>query len=340
MFARKFIDFVRNNLAIIIPIALVLGLVKGHWYPMEYSRAICISALLIMIFPVFINLEFDKGLKEFGDSKYSLFVATIFNFIIYPLIALGLGWLFLSEHPAMWLGLVLLSLVPTSGMTINWSYFTKGNMHSVMAIVSGGIIMAVITLPFSVPYISLLLMQEQASDLIVDKAVILEKLFFIIVFPILFGWITRKIIIKKKGYDFFKKLKPINGGISACGVTIVSFLVMSLKINQDLLNKPNQLLLAVVPVVLFYGIVFIVSHIVGNKLFDKPTAKSFFFGTAARYHVITLGVVLGTFKDYDFLGEVTLLVAMGLAFQIPALAFYAKYLNHRDEKLEKIIVKD
>ncbi len=54
----KFLDYIRKHLAVLIPIMLILGLVKGHWYPMEYSRIICVSALLIMIFPVFINLEF------------------------------------------------------------------------------------------------------------------------------------------------------------------------------------------------------------------------------------------------------------------------------------------
>ncbi len=332
MNARKILNFIRGHLAILIPIALALGLLKGHWYPMEYSRAICISALLVMIFPVFINLEFDKGLKEFGASKAPLFAATIVNFILYPALAYGLGWIFLREHPAMWLGLVLLSLVPTSGMTINWTYFTKGNMHAVMAIVSGGIIIAVLTLPFTVPFFTQHLMHGQAENLVVDKEVIIEKLFFIIIIPVIVGWIVRKQIIKRKGYDFFKSIKPINGGISACGVTIVSFLVMSLRINQDLFNKPDQLVLAVVPVALFYAVMFLVSHFLGHLLFADDTAKPFFFGTAARYHVITLGVVLGTFKDYDFLGQVTLLVALGLAIQIPALAFYARYINGRDAR--------
>jgi len=328
----KFLTFVRKNLAILIPVMLILGLVKGHWYPMEYSRIICISALLIMIFPVFINLEFDKGLKEFSHSK-GIILSTFFtNFILYPGIAYALGWIFLKDQPAMWLGLVLLSLVPTSGMTINWTYFTKGDMPSVMAVVSAGIITAVVFLPFAIPALTNHLMGSGSVE--VDKMVILEKLFFIIVFPVLFGWITRKLIIKKKGYDFFKKLKPVNGGISALGVVIVSFLVMSLRINQSILNEPKILMMALVPVLLFYVIIFIISHFLGQAIHKRPVAKAFFFGTAARYHVITLGVVLGTYQKYDFLGLVTIMIAVGLAIQIPALAFYAKYLQKQDEKAD------
>jgi ACR3 family arsenite efflux pump ArsB len=329
----KVLNWIKKNLAVLIPVMLILGLLNGHWNPMEYSRVICVSALLIMIFPVFINLEFNKGLKEFSNSKWIIVSTSLVNFVLYPLIAYGIGWIFLRNEPAMWLGLVLLSLIPTSGMTINWTYFTKGNMASIMAIVSAGIILSVIVLPFGIPYINAHLMGDGTVN--VDKQVILEKLFFIIVIPVIFGYVARKIIIKIKGYEFFQKMKPVNGGISALGVVIVSFLVMSLKINQSILNEPEILLKALIPVTLFYILIFSISHFLGNFLYGKENAKAFFFGTAARYHVITLGVALGTYQEYDFLGLITIMIALGLAIQIPALAFYAKYLQKKDADLEQ-----
>jgi ACR3 family arsenite efflux pump ArsB len=329
----KVLNWIKKNLAVLIPVMLILGLLNGHWNPMEYSRVICVSALLIMIFPVFINLEFNKGLKEFSNSKWIIVSTSLVNFVLYPLIAYGIGWIFLRNEPAMWLGLVLLSLIPTSGMTINWTYFTKGNMASIMAIVSAGIILSVIVLPFGIPYINAHLMGDGTVN--VDKQVILEKLFFIIVIPVIFGYVARKIIIKIKGYEFFQKMKPVNGGISALGVVIVSFLVMSLKINQSILNEPEILLKALIPVILFYILIFSISHFLGNFLYGKENAKAFFFGTAARYHVITLGVALGTYQEYDFLGLITIMIALGLAIQIPALAFYAKYLQKKDADLEQ-----
>jgi len=327
----KFLNYIRKNLAVLIPIMLILGLVKGHWFPMEYSRIICISALLVMIFPVFINLEFDKGIKEFAHTKGIIISTLLINFILYPAIAYGIGYIFLKNHPAMHLGLVLLSLVPTSGMTINWTYFTKGDMPSAMAIVSAGILIAVAYLPFAIPLLTNHLMGSGVVE--VDKQVILEKLFFIIILPVGFGWIVRKLIIKYKSYETFKKLKPINAGISACGVVIVSFLVMSLRINQAILNEPKTLWLALIPVAVFYIVIFIISHFLGHALHEKSMAKAFFFGTAARYHVITLGVVLGTYQNNDFLGLITIMIAVGLALQIPLLALHAKFLNKREEIL-------
>lgn len=330
------IQFVRKNLTYLIPFSLIIGLINGHYHPMAYSRTICISALLIMIFPVFINIEFVQGLKELPKAKGLLVLSTIVNFIVYPLIAFGIGWLFLRGYPAMWLGLVLLSLVPTSGMTINWTYFTKGNMHVAMGIVSIGILTAMIVLPIIIPTVSQYLMG--ANNIDVSKQIILEKLFFIIVIPLIFGYVVRKLILKFKGVEGFKKVKPVNGGISAIGVLVVSFLVMSLKSTQIMVTNFKILFVAIVPVLIFYAVIFLISHFLGHFLFNDENKKAFFFGTAARYHVISLGVALGTFKDYDFIGGVVIMIAVGLAIQIPALAFYAKWIQ--DRKSEKFAKKN
>ncbi|MDP8258891.1 MAG: bile acid:sodium symporter [Candidatus Aadella gelida] len=333
------IEFVRRNLAYLIPFALIVGLINGHYHPMAYSRVICVSALLIMIFPVFINIEFGKGIKELPKFKGILLLATIVNFVLYPLIAFGLGWLFLREYPAMWLGLVMLSLVPTSGMTINWTYFTKGHMHVAMGIVSIGILVSVVVLPIIIPVFAQHLMG--AENINVSKMVILEKLFFIIVLPLIFGSFVRRLILKHKGVEGFKRVKPVNGGISAVGVMVVSFLVMSLKSTQVMVTNANVIFIALVPVLIFYAVIFLISHGLGHMLFDHESRKAFFFGTAARYHVISLGVVLGAFKDYDFIGGVVIMIAVGLAVQIPALAFYAKWIQGKTPiKLEEEIDRE
>ncbi len=321
-----FLGFVKTHLAFLIPIALTLGLAKGHYYPMAYSRMICISALLIMIFPVFVNLDIWKGIRQIPDNKGVLILSSVINFIVYPSLAFGLGWIFLQNHPALWLGLIMLSLVPTSGMTINWTYFTKGNMHVAMGIVSIGILVSVLVLPFYIPFITKTLMG--VHDIPVSREVILEKLFFVIILPIIFGTIARRLIVRFKGEDTFQRIKPINASISAFGVLVVSFLVMSLNSTQTMIRQFDIIWIALLPVVLFYVVMFLISHFIGAYFLGAEVMKPFFFGTAARYHVITLGVALGSFKDFDFVGGVVLMIAIGLAIQIPALAFYARWIQN------------
>ncbi|GEM_PF-3049197 len=323
-------NFVRDKLAYFIPVAIILGLINGKFYPMEYSRVICVSALFIMILPIFVNLEIVKGLKEIGKSLKAIYLSSFVNFIVYPLIAYILGYFFLQEHKAVWFGLIMLSLIPTSGMTIGWTYRTKGNITTSMAIISLSTIFACVFLPFAIPLITQSILGENYSD--VSRLVILEKLFFIIIIPGILGFAIRKAIIKFAGSEKFEEIKSINSSISAVGVLIVTFLIMSLEATQSLTSNPELFLVISIPTVLFYIIILSLSHILGNKFLDKENSRAFFFSTAARYHVITLGVVLGTFQESEFLGLITATIALGLAIQIPALAFYAKYLTSRESQ--------
>ncbi len=321
----KILNLVREHLAYLILIALILGLVNGYFNPMEYSRAICVSALILMILPIFVNLDIIKGLKQIKSSIKPTIIASIFNFAIYPVIAYLIGFILLKDHPAAWLGLVLLSLVPTSGMTIGWTYHTKGNLTTAMAIVSVSILAAFIFLPFAVPFFAENLLAESSNG--ISRLVILEKLFFIIIIPAILGTIIRKSIINFTSEEAFNKIKPVNASISAIGLLVVTFLVMSLKTTQILTSNIEMLYIIAVPAILFYFSIFVISHFAGRILLDKENSRSFFFSTAARYHVITLGVVLGTFQEFEFLGMITAVIAVGLAIQIPALAFYAKSLD-------------
>jgi len=319
------LKFVSDKLAYLILAALVLGLVNGYYNPMEYSRLICVSALILMILPIFVNLDIIKGLTQINASIKPTLIASIFNFAIYPAIAYLLGFILLQDHPAAWLGLVLLSLVPTSGMTIGWTYHTKGNLTTSMAIVSVSILAAFVFLPFAVPFFTENLISESSNS--ISRLVILEKLFFIIIIPAVLGTIIRKSIIKLTSEEKFSQIKPINASISSIGLLVVTFLVMSLKTTQILTSNIEMLYVVAVPAILFYATIFAISHFAGRQLLDKENARSFFFSTAARYHVITLGVALGTFQEYEFLGMITAVIAVGLAIQIPALAFYAKSLD-------------
>jgi ACR3 family arsenite efflux pump ArsB len=115
-------------------------------------------------------------------------------------------------------------------------------------------------------------------------------------------------------------------------VLFVAFLVMSLESTQVMLENTAAIGTALATIGLFYGIIFVTSHILSRWLFQKAESSPFFFGTAARYHVITLGVALGSFNDYDFISGVVIMIAVGLAIQIPALAFYARWLQSRSER--------
>src|SRR5690625_7977398 len=74
-----------------------------------------------------------KKLLNLDDKKQNSYSMGI-NFILIPIIALGIGFIFLSNHPVLFAGLILVSLLPTSGMTISLTSISYGNVSAAIKI--------------------------------------------------------------------------------------------------------------------------------------------------------------------------------------------------------------
>lgn len=95
-----------------------------------------------------INLKFKK-IFEGGDFKV-IMVAQILNFFVIPFLAYGIGLLFFRNNYYLTLGLLMAGLVPTSGMTISWTGFAKGNIEAAVKMAVIGLILGSIALPLYV----------------------------------------------------------------------------------------------------------------------------------------------------------------------------------------------
>jgi ACR3 family arsenite transporter len=125
----KILIRINKNLVFAIPFLMVAGFLCGAVLPSEAvsgMKNLIVPFTFLMVYPMMVTLNIDH-LKEGLDPK--LQGATQFiNFAIIPFAAFFLGRIFFSDQPYMALGLLLASLLPTSGMTISWTGFAKGNM--------------------------------------------------------------------------------------------------------------------------------------------------------------------------------------------------------------------
>ena len=108
-----------RNLTVAIPVAMLLGLGYGLIAPTAWLRALIVPLTLLMVYPMMVNLKL-RTLFVGGDGKAQVLAQTI-NFAVIPFVAFALGRLWFPEQPYFALGLLLASLLPTSGMTIAWT---------------------------------------------------------------------------------------------------------------------------------------------------------------------------------------------------------------------------
>ena len=99
----------------------------------------------LMVYPMMVNLQIEK-LFSLEGMKCQI-ITQIINFGVIPFIAFGLGNYFFPNSPLVILGLLFASLLPTSGMTISWTGFAKGNMNAAIKMTVVGLIMGSLATP-------------------------------------------------------------------------------------------------------------------------------------------------------------------------------------------------
>jgi len=309
---NKFFENLRENLWFFMILAMIAGLVKGIWAPMAFSRIICFSALLVMIYPVMIGLRIEDGLKLKGTGK-ALITSLLINFIISPIIAILLSKLFFPGNPYAAIGFYIFGFIPTSGMTMNWINSMKADMHTGLVLVSVNILATVVIVPFAIPF--LITHTLDIGSFAINPMIILEKLGFVVVLPMILGWLTRVAFRAAKKEEVLYNSKLLLANIANLGLLYVLFLVMSLDSSQVILKNLDKLFQILIPVVLYYVVMFFIIQ----KYFTRAQGLPVLFSSILRYQVVALGIALASFGEGAYGPWVLLPIIIAFILQ-PTLA--------------------
>ena len=138
---------INKNLTIAIPCLMAVGFIAGVLVDQEYVktlRYLIVPLTFLMVYPMMVTLNI-KHLAQGLNVKLQTMTQLI-NFGIIPFIAYLLGLLFFPDQPYMALGLLLASLLPTSGMTISWTGFANGNLAAAVKMTVFGLILGLAAL--------------------------------------------------------------------------------------------------------------------------------------------------------------------------------------------------
>lgn len=312
------LKFVSKHLTPLIFTVMILGLANSYFFGgIPFNIAICATASFLMIYPMFINLKIGD-VVEIKNYKKAIGISLLLNFILSPLYAYLLGKVFLADQPYMALGLILISLIPTSGMTATWTELAKGNLKVALSIIATSLIVVIIGLPFMLPLFA-------GNKLQAGPLFILMRIMFVIAIPLVLGDLTRRMIIKKKGQPYYKSKKPVFSGLSSTGLLFVLFLIMSLNTNQMILTNPLLVIKGIVPLLIYYVLMFGSSTILTRKL-EKPVGIAVVYGTSVRYLALALGIAVPLLGTGNESSMVVFLVALAFFVQVPFSSLYSKIL--------------
>ncbi|WP_100639115.1 arsenic resistance protein [Marinobacter salexigens] len=308
--------WMQKHLVWSIPLAMIAGFLAGQIVEPSPLRWAILPLTFLMVYPMMVTMNLRQLLQPGGGKL--MWVTQLLNFVLVPAIGYGAGLLFFPDEPFARLALLLTSLLPTSGMTISWTGFAKGNVPAAVRMTVVGLIAGSLLAPL---YLKGLL----GAVIEIPVSQVFMQIALIVFLPLALGYFTQRALISKHGQEEFQKnIKPKFPPFSTLGVLGVVFVSMALK-SQDILNNPGSLLAYLIPLVLIYALNFVISTLVGKALFPRGDAIALVYGTVMRNLSIALAIAMGVFGEEG--ADAALLIALAYIVQVQAAAWYVKFTD-------------
>ena len=257
------IGFFQKYLTLWVILCMVAGVLIGKFLPaiptflnrFEYAKVSIPMSILIwlMIYPMMMKVDF-QSIKNVGKNPKGLFVTWITNWLIKPFVMYAIASLFFfvifkgfitpelaTEYLA---GAVLLGAAPCTAMVFVWSTLTKGNpAYTVVQVATNDLIILVAF----VPIVKFLL---GISNVAVPWDTLILSVVLFVVIPLAGGMLTRSLVVKKKGLDYFdnKFVKKFDS-ITTIGLLLTLVLVFSFQ-GETIIKNPLHIVLIAVPLIL------------------------------------------------------------------------------------------
>jgi len=200
-------------------------------------------------------------------------------------------------------------------MTISWTGFAKGNLEAAVKMTVIGLIIGSLATPLYVQGL-------MGAKVPVDMAAIFRQIVVIVFLPLAAGYTTQTLLIKKYGQQQFQNQWAARfPALSTLGVLGIVFIAIALKAN-DIANRPNLLLNMAFPLLLLYGINYLLSTLAGKLLLPRGDAIALVYGTVMRNLSIALALSMNVFGTTC--SDAALIIALAYIIQVQSAAWYVK----------------
>jgi ACR3 family arsenite efflux pump ArsB len=314
----NFLIKINKRLVAVIPAMMAAGYLFGLGAAPEsliILKGLILPFTFLMVYPMMVTLNI-KALQDGIKNVRLQLSAQCLNFLVVPFVAYGLGLAFFRDQPYMALGLLLASLLPTSGMTISWTGFAKGNLAAAVNMTVIGLTLGSLATPF---YVQALM----GTKVDVDLLLVVKQIMVIVFLPMALGYLTRQVFLQKYGEQEFKKTWAARfPSLSTVGVLGIVFVAIALK-ARGISENPAILGGILVPLLIMYGLNFGLSTVIGKMFFKRGDAIALVYGTVMRNLSIALAIAINAFGAQG--ADAALVIAVAYVIQVQSAAWYVKF---------------
>jgi len=263
------LGFWEKYLTLWIALCIITGLLIGNFLP-EFGQfmdslkfrnlSIPIGILLFfMMYPTVVGIRFGD-IKQAAQRPKPLLVTIIANWVIAPPLMTLLANIMLAGNQQYIAGVILLGLSPCTAMVMWWMFLARGDMaQGLINTAINALLMLVLYAPLAALYLGV-------SSIPVPWDLIAVSVLFFIALPVASGALSRRIIIQKKGEEWFKDVyNPAVGKGSIIALLVTLIVLFSLE-GQTILNDPLLVAYLAAPNLMHYATMILWTYPLGYFL--------------------------------------------------------------------------
>jgi len=351
------LNIFESYLTVWVLLCIVAGIVIGKVFPgiagfldglaiyvddapvVSIPIAVC---LFFMMYPIMVKIDFAEVIKA-GKTPKPVLLTLVVNWVVkpftmYAIATFFLGYVFRNLLPGvevvksgqeveLWRsyisGCILLGIAPCTAMVLMWGYLARGNDgHTLVMVAINSLVMLFLYGPLGGFLLGV-------NAMPIPWQTILLSVLIYVALPLVTGYFSRKLIIKKKGMDWFQNkflhyLTPVN--IIALLVTLV--LLFSFK-GEIIIRNPFTILWIAVPLFIQTIFIFSITYALARvlKLDYRDAAPSAMIGASNHFEVaIATAAML-----FGLSSGAALAAVVGVLIEVPVmlgLVLFCKRTSH------------
>ncbi|KAK0265360.1 arsenicals resistance [Friedmanniomyces endolithicus] len=339
--AFKALGWLDRFLAVWIFLAIVVGILIGNFatgaeQALQKGKFVGVSVpiaigLLVMMYPILCKVQYETlhlALRE-KELWIQIGFSILLNWIVAPLLMLGLAWAFLPDQEGLREGLILVGLARCIAMVLIWTGLAGGDsQYCAILVAINSILQMVLYAPLAILFINII--SHPSHKVLVSYSTVATSVAAFLGIPLGAAILTRYAVrwaTSPEWYEnkFLKWIAPW----SLLGL-LYTIIVLFASQGHRVVQQIVSVIRVAAPLIVYFAVIFTVTLLVTHKLgFGYKLSATQSFTAASNNFELAIAVAVAI---YGAESDQALAATVGPLVEVPVLlglVYFVRWFANR-----------